>query len=472
MAYRETPASGRGLRNVWCTSLNINITADGHAYLGSYIGSEAGKSAYTKDQIKEWIKDIDSLANIAKTEPQLAYAAYVYGMSKRWMFLSRTTPCIAEEMKILEHHIKEREETLIPAIVGKDFISDEMRKIFSLPARLGGMGFIDPSKTSDLEYESSIIATSQLTEAIFNQVSHPELDQETQSEAMKIVKKKKEVWYKGLQQNIISESNTTVAKIIELSSEKGASCWLTSLPLKRYGFLLNKQEFHDAVCLRYNFAIKLAAKVCACGERYSVNHCLTCKKGGYVILRHNSLRDLFAELLREFCHDVDTEPVLLPLTGEKLPPGSNTADGARLDVSARGLYSPLDKAFIDIRVFKSLAKSNWEKKPADMYKSNQNEKRREYGPRLTQVEKAGGFIPAILSTSGGIGKECDIPRIAERIALKRKEKYSDVVAFIRRRVRFDLLRTCVISLRGYRKPSNNTSIESLDFNLRKVASVY
>ena len=34
---------------------------------------------------------------------------------------------------------------------------------------------------------------------------------------------------------------------------------------------------------------------------------------------------------------------------------------------------------------------------------------------------------------------------------------SDVVAFIRRRVRFDLLRTCVISLRGYRKPSNNTS---------------
>ena len=281
------------------------------------------------------------------------------------------------------------------------------------------------------EYESSIIATSQLTEAIFNQVSHPELDQETQSEAMKIVKKKKEVWYKELQQYIISESSTTVAKIIELSSEKGASCCLTSLPLKRYGFLLNKQEFHDALCIRYNFAIKLAAKVCTCGERYSVNHCLTCKKGGYVILRHNYLRDLFAELLREFCHDVDTEPVLLPLTGEKLPPGSNTADGARLDVSARSLYSPLDKAFIDIRVFNSLAKSNWEKKPADMYKSHQNEKRREYGPRLTQVEKAGGFIPAILSTSGGVGKECDtlIRRIADRIALKRKEKYSDVVFF-------------------------------------------
>ena len=41
------------------------------------------------------------------------------------------------------------------------------------------------------------------------------------------------------------------------------------------------------------------AKVCACGEPYSVNHCFTCKKGGYMNLRHNSLRDLLAEVLDE-----------------------------------------------------------------------------------------------------------------------------------------------------------------------------
>ena len=43
-----------------------------------------------------------------------------------------------------------------------------------------------------------------------------------------------------------------------------------------------------------------------CGQPYSVNHCLTCKLGGYVILRHNSIRDLFAELLSEVCKDVIT----------------------------------------------------------------------------------------------------------------------------------------------------------------------
>ena len=80
----------------------------------------------------------------------------------------------------------------------------------------------------------------------------------------------------------------------------------------------------------------------------SVNHCLTCKKGGYVTLRHNSLRDLIAEVLREVCVDVGTEPSLLPVNGEDLPGGANKQDGARLDVSARSVWSPLAREYFDI----------------------------------------------------------------------------------------------------------------------------
>ena len=43
-------------------------------------------------------------------------------------------------MKKLEYEIK---ETLILAIVGKNYISDDTRRKFSLPARLGGLGFLD-----------------------------------------------------------------------------------------------------------------------------------------------------------------------------------------------------------------------------------------------------------------------------------------------------------------------------------------
>ena len=98
------------------------------------------------------------------------------------------------------------------------------------------------------------------------------------------------------------------ARTLELASEKGVSCWLTSLPLKVFGFAMNKQEFHDAITLRYNFKISSVSGHCFCGQKNTINHSLTCQKGGYTHLRHNSLRDTFAELLSDVCKDVVVEP--------------------------------------------------------------------------------------------------------------------------------------------------------------------
>ena len=39
-------------------------------------------------------------------------------------------------------------------------------------------------------------------------------------------------------------------KLLLLSSEKGASIWLTTIPLKEHGFCLNKQQFIDATAMR------------------------------------------------------------------------------------------------------------------------------------------------------------------------------------------------------------------------------
>ena len=40
-----------------------------------------------------------------------------------------------------------------------------------------------------------------------------------------------------------------------LATEKGASSWLTVIPLKDMNFILNKREFRDAVHLRYDWHI-------------------------------------------------------------------------------------------------------------------------------------------------------------------------------------------------------------------------
>ena len=105
-----------------------------------------------------------------------------------------------------------------------------------------------------------------------------------------------------------------------------------------------------------------------------------------------------------------------------------------------------------------------------MYISHENEKKTEYLQRVVQIEKA-SFTPLIFSTSGGMGKEADkfIRKVAEKISLKRKEHYSIVVNFRRRRYRFDLLKTCVISMRGYKKADTKTeNIEMLDLDCKHM----
>ena len=38
------------------------------------------------------------------------------------------------------------------------------------------------------------------------------------------------------------------------------------------------------------------------------------QRGGFIIQRHNELRDLEAEMLRMVCNDVEVKPVLLKVT--------------------------------------------------------------------------------------------------------------------------------------------------------------
>ena len=66
---------------------------------------------------------------------------------------------------------------------------------------------------------------------------------------------------------------------------------------------------------------------------------MNCPRGGLIIQRHNELRDLTALILAEICHDVTTEPVLQPLTGETMQyQTAITTDDARLDIQASGFW--------------------------------------------------------------------------------------------------------------------------------------
>ena len=86
------------------------------------------------------------------------------------------------------------------------------------------------------------------------------------------------------------------------------------------------------------------------------------------------------------------------------------------------------------------------------------------------VEK-GTFTPIVFNTTGGMAREADkfLKRLAEKLAWKRGTPYPRMASFVRKRMRFDLTKTILIALRGYRgKPSSDAApLKDLDIHLEK-----
>ena len=125
------------------------------------------------------------------------------------------------------------------------------------------------------------------------------------------------------------------------TTDKGASSWLNAIPIEENGQALNKQEFRDSLCLRYNLPLPNLPSYCACGEMFTVNHALSGKKGGCVAQRYDTIRDLLTSHISRVCRNVETEPLLQPLDNEVFNLQSTvTSHEARLDMKAGGFWTP------------------------------------------------------------------------------------------------------------------------------------
>ena len=457
----------------------VNITCEGRKHLGAAIGTTDFKEAYVKEKITSWVEMLEKLSEVGKTEPHAAYSSYVFGLSHKWRYLQRTVPDVSHLFQRLEDTIY---ATFIPAIVGRNITPLE-RKLMSLPAKLGGMGIGNPVEDAPYEYEYSKLATKNLQakisdaqNGVVQEIENISGNKQEMSAIQQLKKERLQNKYNDIysacgDQGLEEESE--LQRAITLAKEKGSSAWLTTLPLESMNYNLNRQEFHDAIAMRYCWPIIGMPKTCACSKLNSIDHALSCPNGGYVIMRHNELRNLEATFLKEVCKDVQVEPPLIPLNGEQFSLATAACeDEAKLDVSCRGFFSRMDKTFFDVRVTHLNVSSNRSKDPIDVYIAQEKEKKRKYGERVIEVEKA-SMIPLVFSTNGGYGPECDRyhKRLAELLSVKTGERYSDTIRTLRLQIRFSLLRTTLIAIRGFRAPQKcrvPPEIKELDFGINPM----
>ena len=89
---------------------------------------------------------------------------------------------------------------------------------------------------------------------------------------------------------------SNLLKALTVSAEKGASSWLSTLPIEEHGFALHKGAFGDALCLRYGWRPTHLPSHCICGREFTIEHALNCLGEGFhqfVTTRSETLQRIY-----------------------------------------------------------------------------------------------------------------------------------------------------------------------------------
>jgi len=183
-------------------------------------------------------------------------------------------PGIEEYLKPLDEVI---DKYFIPSITENHHCSTEERLLLSLPVRMGGLAIPILSSLAKEEFQNSRELTMKFSQDIIEQKPVYEVDNRA---ARSEIKRKRKEGRTIILENLRREMTRQELKANDLAQAKGASNWLTTVPLKSENFNLSKREFFDAIAVRYRWNMKHLPSTCACGKSFSVEHALSCPKEG------------------------------------------------------------------------------------------------------------------------------------------------------------------------------------------------
>ena len=274
-------------------------------------------------------------------------------------------------------------------------------------------------------------------------------------------------------EQLLTKVSPEMRSAMKNTVEKGASSWVTATPLYDHSTVLHKGDFIDAVYMRYGWTLPDLPVKCPCGSAFSLQHALDCKLGGFRTIQHNEVRDVFAQVMRDCGHVVETEPALQKLSGEGFEfKSANKEDDARSDIKVTGFWRDM-RAYFDVKVVSPFARSYPHLAQASLLNSAEKSQMREYKERIRDVEH-GDFNPLVFTTMGAMAPQCQIvlKKLAEKLSAKQGLNRSVVTGWLRVRLSFALLRTSLQCVRGSRRKKFSNIDTNVDLAVSQARISY
>ena len=209
-----------------------------------------------------WCEQLTLLSKTAKSELQASYAVFTGGFRHKLTYDIRTIPNIKQHLLQVDEVVLTK---FIPAMTeGHICTPDEQdeRLLLSLPVKKGGLAIPIFAEIADFEYENSQSTTHQLVRNIKCQESTAALDKELLKQTGNSIVKAREERNTTILQQLHGRMNKEQLRANELNTMRGASSWLTTLPVQSENLNLNKREFFDVLSLRYHWTPKYLPTTC------------------------------------------------------------------------------------------------------------------------------------------------------------------------------------------------------------------
>ena len=170
------------------------------------------------------------------------------------------------------------DDLLLPTLFGPtEPLPSDLRQLVALTPAQGGLGVPDLRFEAPQQFAASTSITAPHVDSITTQSMFMVAGENSTEELKRQHQALKTASVKSRMESIDSTLPSDLLRSVNQSRDKGASSWLTAVPLVDQGLVLNKQEFRDCLRLRHNMPLSDLPSKCVCGDKYIVCHALSCK---------------------------------------------------------------------------------------------------------------------------------------------------------------------------------------------------
>ena len=145
----------------------VNITLEGRRHLGTVIGSIEFKNQYCPEKVDKWLREMESLTEISKSQLHTAYVAFTKRFKSKFTYYLRTIESFEEYVDPIKEMIH---TSFLPSLFERvELLPEELKGLVSLSPAQGRIGIPDLKRESSEQFNASLDITAPHANSIVTQ---------------------------------------------------------------------------------------------------------------------------------------------------------------------------------------------------------------------------------------------------------------------------------------------------------------